>query len=133
MVGHPEYDQDALFRCDECRETFRRDRCRTRKGSLECPTCLPKTICGTLRFTGRRERDPYPELLTDEESKAILKDAENLWSDLQGNELGGFSGINRPFYILHFFKGAIEKYGHRDVGLNWSKNDLEAKAREISK
>lgn len=129
MADHPEYDHDALFRCDECRETFRRDRCRTRKGSLECPVCLPMTVCGTLRFTGRRERDPYPALLTDEESKSMLKEAENLLDDLLANELGGFSGINRPFYIVHAFKRAIEKYGRRDVGLNWSRDDLEAAKR----
>jgi hypothetical protein len=69
---------------------------------------------------------PYPELLTDDERASILRDAEHLWADLQANNLGGFSGGNRPFYILHAFKLAIEKYGHRDVGLNWSKNDLDA-------
>lgn len=69
---------------------------------------------------------PYPDLLTDDERKAILADAERLWSDLQRNDLGGFSGGNRPFWILHAFKEVIEKYGHRDVGLSWSKNDLDA-------
>lgn len=69
---------------------------------------------------------PYPELLTSEERASILLEVEQLWSDLQANELGGFSGANRPFYILHAFKLAIEKYGHRDVGLHWSKNDLDA-------
>lgn len=69
---------------------------------------------------------PYPELLTEDERKSILKEAEQLWSDLQANNLGGYSGGNRPFYILHAFKLAIEKYGHRDVGLSWSKNDLDA-------
>lgn len=67
-----------------------------------------------------------PELFTEDERASILKQAESLWSDLQSNDLGGYSGINRPFYILHEFKRVIEKYGHRDVGLNWSKNDLDA-------
>lgn len=67
-----------------------------------------------------------PELLTEDERKSLLKDAELLWKDLQDNNLGGYSDGNRPFYILHEFKRVIEKYGHRDVGLNWSKNDLDA-------
>lgn len=67
-----------------------------------------------------------PQLLDNEEKKSILKDAENLWEDLQKNNLGGYSDGNRPFYILHTFKVIIEKYGNRDVGLNWSKNDLDA-------
>lgn len=74
-----------------------------------------------------KDRAP-PELLTEEEGKSILADAETLWRDLQENNLGGFSGINRPFYILWQFKGVIEKYGNRDVGLTWSKNDLDALA-----
>lgn len=69
-------------------------------------------------------REP-PELLIDDERKEILRDAERLWKDLQSNDLGGFSGHNRPFFILHAFKEVIEKYGHRDVGLTWSKNDLD--------
>lgn len=69
---------------------------------------------------------PLPELLTKDERASILRKAEELWADLQANNLGGYSGINRPFYILHAFKEVIEKYGHRDVGLSWSKNDLDA-------
>lgn len=69
---------------------------------------------------------PYPILLTDEERKSILAEVETLWAELEGNELGGYSGINRPFYILHAVKRAIEKYGYRDVGLTWSKRQLEA-------
>jgi len=68
----------------------------------------------------------FPELLSDDERSAILQDAEWLWKDLQSNNLGGFSGVNRPFYILQAFKAVIEKYGRRDVGLTWSKNDLDA-------
>lgn len=69
---------------------------------------------------------PYPELLDNEENRSLLTAAEHLWSDLQGNNLGGFSGINRPFYILHEFRRVIETFGHRDTGLQWSKNDLDA-------
>jgi len=67
-----------------------------------------------------------PELLSDDESRALLREAEMLWEDLQVNKLGGFSGINRPFYILSVFKRVIEQFGRRDVGLHWSKNDLDA-------
>jgi hypothetical protein len=70
-------------------------------------------------------RNP-PELLSDDEQRAMLADAEQLWSDLQGDQLGGFSGHNRPFYILYEFKAVIEKYGRRDVGLKWSKDQLDA-------
>lgn len=76
------------------------------------------------------EKRPYPELLSAEERSAILKDAENLWQDLQQNNLGGFSYGNRPFYILAEFKRVIEKYGNRDVGLTWSKDDLDAALKE---
>ena len=72
------------------------------------------------------EEREYPELFTLEERKVILQDAERLWKDLQSNDLGGYSGVNRPFYILHAFKEVIEKYGRRDVGLTWSRNALEA-------
>lgn len=75
---------------------------------------------------GAGERRPYPDLLSADEQKAILADAEQLWSDLQANNLGGFSGINRPFYIVTEFKRAIEEFGRRDIGLSWSKNDLDA-------
>jgi hypothetical protein len=72
------------------------------------------------------ETRTYPDLLSDDERKALLADAEWLWKRLEANDLGGFSGANRPFYILHAFKEVIEKYGRRDVGLSWSKNDLDA-------
>ena len=71
---------------------------------------------------------PLPNLLSEAERKQLLADAEWLWKRLEANDIGGFSGINRPFYILHAFKEAIEKYGQRDVGLTWSKNELEAAA-----
>lgn len=69
---------------------------------------------------------PYPNLLTADEAKALLSRAEELWKDLQKNNLGGFSGINRPFWVLHEFKSIIEEFGCRDVGLRWSKDDLDA-------
>lgn len=69
---------------------------------------------------------PAPNLLSETERAALQLLAENLWSDLQKNELGGFSGINRPFHILHIFKHVIEEFGGRDVGLHWSKNQLDA-------
>lgn len=69
---------------------------------------------------------PYPQLLDQSEAKALLIKAENLWSDLQANNLGGFSGVNRPFYILHEFRSVIEEFGNRDVGLSWSKDQLNA-------
>jgi hypothetical protein len=69
---------------------------------------------------------PFPELLDNAETKALLERAEYLWSDLQANNLGGYSGINRPFYILNEFKRVIEEFGNRDVGLNWSKDQLDA-------
>lgn len=69
---------------------------------------------------------PYPELLSQDETKALLSKAENLWSDLQANNLGGFSDRNRPFWILNYFKDVIEEFGHRDVGLTWSKDALDA-------
>ena len=72
----------------------------------------------------------YPELLTSDEAKEILREAENLWRDLQQNNLGGYSGVNRPFYIVLAFKAVIEKYGRRDVGLTWSKNDLDAALKD---
>lgn len=69
-----------------------------------------------------------PELLSAEEREHLLADAEWLWKRLEANDIGGFRGANRPFYILHAFKEVIEKYGRRDVGLGWSKNDLDALA-----
>ncbi|MGQ4813054.1 hypothetical protein [Agrobacterium vitis] len=68
----------------------------------------------------------FPELLSEDEKKSMLREAEILWKDLEENKLGGFSCQNRPFYIVHAIKRAIEKYGHRDVGLNWSKDALDA-------
>lgn len=77
----------------------------------------------------------FPELLSDDEAASLLADAEQLWRDLQANNLGGFSGINRPFWILYSFKAVIEKYGHRDVGLHWSNDELDAaiRATEVTK
>jgi hypothetical protein len=68
----------------------------------------------------------FPDLLSEAEGRELLSRAEQLWSDLQNNNLGGFSGINRPFWIVAEFKAVIEQFGRRDVGLRWSKNDLDA-------
>lgn len=69
---------------------------------------------------------PYPQLLDADEQKALLARAEQLWTDLQANNIGGFAGPNRPFYIMHEFKRVIEQFGCRDVGLTWSNDDLDA-------
>jgi len=71
------------------------------------------------------DRKP-PELLSEAERAEMLKEAEWLLKDLLDNKLGGYSDQNRPFYIYEEFTRVIEKYGHRDVGRNWSKNDLDA-------
>jgi hypothetical protein len=68
---------------------------------------------------------PYPDLLSPEEGKALLARAEQLWRDLQANDLGGFSNGNRPFYILSEFKRVIEEFGRRDVGQTWSKDEID--------
>lgn len=67
--------------------------------------------------------------LTKEEKEDLLKHAENLWHSLQKkNDLGGYSGINRPFWIVSVFREIIEEFGNRDTGYTWSQDDLE-KAR----
>ncbi len=38
--------------------------------------------------------------------KPSLEQAELLWRELRDNELGGYSGINRPFWILAALKRA---------------------------
>jgi len=73
-----------------------------------------------------------PELLTTDEAKALLKRAEQLWSDLQKNDLGGFSGGNRPFYILWMMKQVIEVFGRRDIGQTWSKDELDSLAKPVA-
>lgn len=65
------------------------------------------------------------QLLTDAEAKSLQELAEAAWGDLQKNKLGGYSGINRPFYLVWMFKTVIERYGRRDVGLQHSKNALD--------
>lgn len=80
---------------------------------------------GTVAMGDNTSLRKPPELLTEEERKEILAEAELLWKDLQENKLGGFSDGNRTFYILHVLKWTIEKYGRRDVGLTWSKNELD--------
>ncbi len=69
---------------------------------------------------------PYPDLLSEDESKALLKRAEQLWNDLQEDRLGGYSGPNRPFWILAEFQSVIEAFGQRDLGRTWTKDQLDA-------
>ena len=76
--------------------------------------------------TRKASERAYPELLTADESKALLSIAEGLWMDLNANNIGGYSGGNRPFWILSHFKQVIEQFGHRDVGQTWSLDDLNA-------
>lgn len=66
-----------------------------------------------------------PELLTKEENEWLLKFSENLVKDIIDNDLGGYSGVNRPFHVKFMMEMAIEKLGHRDTGLNWSYNQLK--------
>lgn len=68
---------------------------------------------------------PYPQLLSADEERDLLTQAEQLWADLQANNIGGFSDGNRPFHIVWAFKTVIEKFGNRDVGLKWSKDQLD--------
>lgn len=75
---------------------------------------------------------PYPDLLTVDEEKELLAIAEDAWSRLQSNDLGGFAGINRPFWIVAQMKAVIEKLGRRDIGQTWSKNDLDAARHRIT-
>lgn len=70
-------------------------------------------------------RRQMTQLLTPDEKKGLLREAEMLWKDLQENNLGGYSGINRPYWIYFQFERMIEKYGNRDVGLTWSPQELE--------
>lgn len=72
------------------------------------------------------DKRPYPDLLSKEETKRLLTIAEGLFDDLMENNIGGYSGINRPFWILSHFKQVIEEFGRRDVGQNWSLNALES-------
>jgi hypothetical protein len=57
------------------------------------------------------------EPLTTEERQSMRTFAENLWDELQGDKLGGFSGINRVLYLEWKLREVIEQYGHRDTGL----------------
>lgn len=76
---------------------------------------------------GEMERT-MPILLTKDEGSALLLKSERLWKNLRENDLGGFADGNRPFYILWAFEEVIEEFGNRDVGLTWSKNQLDAAA-----
>jgi hypothetical protein len=49
------------------------------------------------------------------ERKTLLAKSEQLWDDLQRNELGGYSGINRPFHIAEVFKEIAREARARGV------------------
>lgn len=68
---------------------------------------------------------PAPELLTQEESDWLMRLSEHLVKDILEDNLGGYSGVNRPFHVKHMMEVAIEKLGNRDVGLQWSYNQLK--------
>lgn len=74
---------------------------------------------------------PLPDLLSSDERNALKAQAEQVWRDLQENNLGGFSYGNRPFWLMHQFELVIEKYGRRDIGLCWSPLQINA-AREAA-
>lgn len=48
----------------------------------------------------------------------LLPTAERLWADLEKNELGGYSGINRPFWILQAFREVINHAEDRTIARN---------------
>jgi len=52
QVQYPEYDPNALFKCDQGCGTFRRDKCGVFRGRLHCPACR---FQDTLSFTDRCE------------------------------------------------------------------------------
>jgi len=66
-----------------------------------------------------------PKILTQQESDWLMKISENLVKDILEDNLGGYSGINRPFHVKHMIEVAIEKIGNRDVGLKCSYNELK--------
>lgn len=66
-----------------------------------------------------------PNLLTEEEKKWLLNLSECLVKDILEDKLGGYSGVNRPYHAFHMFKVAIERLGKRDVGLQWTYNQLK--------
>lgn len=68
---------------------------------------------------------PTIELLTKEERQSLQDLAEYVWERLDGNSLGGYSGINRPFYIKWMFEEVIEKYGRRNIGLSLTGEQLK--------
>jgi hypothetical protein len=75
---------------------------------------------------------PYPDLLTPEENRALRTRAERVWAELQKNQLGGYSGGNRPFWIHAEFKAVIEEFGRRDIGQTWTKDQLDAAKPDVT-
>lgn len=47
MTDYPEYERDAMFRCNRGCGSIRRDRCYVFRGKICCPYCR---IVGTLRY-----------------------------------------------------------------------------------
>lgn len=90
----------------------------------------PEQVISQLldRLDGPQAREAMSkvDLLSSQEGAALFKYAEETWSDLKNDDLGGFSGGNRPFWLLHAFKQVIETFGRRDVGLHHTQNELEA-------
>ena len=118
----PLADADVLYRLEAYYNalTGRREGASTR-----LITAIDDLIKSQAQGVPMGSTRPYPDLLNAGERADLLSQAEQLWRDLQANDLGGFSGINRPFYILNRFEGVIEQFGGRDVGLQWSKNQLD--------
>ena len=68
-----------------------------------------------------------------EERRQLLQRAERLWQELQDNELGGYSGINRPFYICEVFKEIAAAERARILALLRGPTTLEAIAILVEK
>ena len=110
--GAPKQDWDTAY--GMAREIFSRWH-KDRQSTAEGQTKQGRAADGAVR----------PALLIEAEKKSLQKFAEDVWADLQTIELGGYSGINRPFWLAWKFTEVIEKYGYRDVGLHHSKNALD--------
>lgn len=119
--GLPEYAGDAALAAEDAVERVEGTQGRGREQAEEAGK-----DDGMSETESKAHKRTPPDLLTNDEERQLLKDAEYLWSDLQENRLGGFSDGNRPFFILGEFKRIIEKYGKRDIGQTWTGNELKA-------
>lgn len=62
-------------------------------------------MCNTrAEIVAQLHKQPQERLTTAPFRKHLLLEAERLWQDLQRDELGGYSGINRPFHIRNVFE-----------------------------